>query len=91
MTKLKKLPKYNFWKALGSQAIQNITERIDEGYKKFFKKGWKILDTHVGSASSLIAYEILGFEYVGYEKDKDHFLDSSKRIKEYRQQMQLNF
>ncbi len=38
LTKLKKLQKYSYWKALGSQAIQNITERIDEGYKKFFKK-----------------------------------------------------
>lgn len=38
LTKLKKLPKYSYWKKLGSQAIQNITERIDEGYKKFFKK-----------------------------------------------------
>ena len=38
LTKLKKLLKYSYWKALGSQAIQNITERIDEGYKKFFKK-----------------------------------------------------
>lgn len=38
LTKLKKLEKYKFWKNVGSQAIQNITERIDEGYKKFFKK-----------------------------------------------------
>jgi putative transposase len=38
ITKLKKLEKYKFWSKLGSQAIQNITERIDEGYKKFFKK-----------------------------------------------------
>ena len=35
---LKKLKKYSHWKKLGSQAIQNITERIDEGYQKFFKK-----------------------------------------------------
>jgi len=38
LTKLKKLAKYSYWKKLGSQAIQNITERIDKGYKKFFKK-----------------------------------------------------
>ncbi|MHB8327872.1 MAG: RNA-guided endonuclease InsQ/TnpB family protein [bacterium] len=37
ITKLKKLSKYNYWKDLGSQAIQEITERIDKGYKKFFK------------------------------------------------------
>ena len=36
ITKLKKRDKYNFWKKVPSQAIQNITERIDNGYKKFF-------------------------------------------------------
>jgi putative transposase len=36
ITKLKKLDKYKFWNTVGSQAIQEITERIDKGYKKFF-------------------------------------------------------
>lgn len=35
-TKLKKLPRYAYWKIVPSQAIQDITERIDESYKKFF-------------------------------------------------------
>lgn len=38
LTKLKKQKKYEFWSNLGSQAIQNIAERIDGSYKKFFKK-----------------------------------------------------
>ena len=37
ITRLKKLPKYAHWNNLGSQAIQSIAERIDEGYKKFFR------------------------------------------------------
>ncbi len=37
ITKLKKLDKYKQWTILGSQAIQEITERIDNGYKKFFR------------------------------------------------------
>jgi putative transposase len=37
ITKLKNLYKYRSWNDLGSQAIQEITERIDEGYKKFFR------------------------------------------------------
>jgi putative transposase len=36
LTKLKKLDKYDFWKNVGSQAIQNITERIENGYQLFF-------------------------------------------------------
>ena len=33
---LKKLPKYRWWSQLGSQAIQDIVERIDQGYQRFF-------------------------------------------------------
>ena len=48
----------------------------------YAKKGDKILDTHVGSASSLIACYNLGFDYVGFELDKDYFYAASKRIEE---------
>jgi len=36
MTKLKKRPRFAFWKLLGSQAIQDIADRIDKAYKLFF-------------------------------------------------------
>ena len=35
ITKLKKLPKYAYWGKVGSQAIQDITQRIDKAYKLF--------------------------------------------------------
>jgi len=47
--------------------------------KNYAKQGDKILDTHVGSASSLVVYEEMGFEYVGYELDPDYYHDSTKR------------
>jgi putative transposase len=37
ITKLKQLPKYAWWKQLGSQAIQDIIIRIDKGYQRFFQ------------------------------------------------------
>jgi len=37
LTKLKKKEKYAYWRQVPSQAIQQITERIDEAYKKFFE------------------------------------------------------
>ena len=37
ITTLKKRPKYRWWTQLGSQAIQNIVERIDKGYQRFFQ------------------------------------------------------
>ena len=36
ITKLKKLPKYQHWNQLGSQAIQDVVLRIDKSYKLFF-------------------------------------------------------
>ncbi len=36
LTKLKKRDKYAFWKKVPSQAIQDITVRIENAYKKFF-------------------------------------------------------
>lgn len=46
----------------------------------YAKPGDKILDTHVGSASSLIACHKLGFEYVGFELDTDYFKAASDRL-----------
>ena len=38
ITKLKRKPEYKHWADLNSQTLQNIAERIDFGYQKFFKK-----------------------------------------------------
>jgi len=37
IAKLKKLSKYAAWSHLGSQAIQDIIERIDKNYQRFFQ------------------------------------------------------
>ena len=37
ITKLKKLEKYAHWNLVGSQAIQDIVERIDKAYQLFFR------------------------------------------------------
>ena len=37
LTKLKKLTKFSYLNEIGSQAVQNITERIDRAYKLFFR------------------------------------------------------
>lgn len=48
------------------------------------KKGFKILDTHAGSASSLVACELEEFDYVGYEKSKLYYPSSLERVTEVR-------
>ena len=47
---------------------------------RYAKQGDKILDTHVGSGSSLIACGRLGFEAWGYEIDKEYYDKATERI-----------
>lgn len=53
----------------------------------FAKPGWKILDTHVGSASSLIACHRLGFDAVGFEIDTGYYESARTRLEEEKQQV----
>lgn len=55
----------------------------------YAKPGDKILDTHVGSASSLIACHELGFKYVGFEIDADYYALAKKRLEQETAQMNI--
>ena len=48
--------------------------------KHYAKPGDKILDTHVGSASSLIACRRAGFEYWVFEIDPTYYAEASARL-----------
>ena len=58
---------------------------------KFAEPGDRILDTHVGSGSSLIACERMGFEYVGFEINRTYYRLASNRLKDETQQLTLLF
>lgn len=64
--------------------------------QKYAKKGDKILDTHLGSASIALAIDKankadgMELDFVGIELDKDYFDSAMKRFSEGRQQMFLN-
>lgn len=55
----------------------------------YAKEGDKILDTHLGSGSSRIAAYDLGFDFVGYEIDKDYFDKQEARFQKHIAQGQL--
>lgn len=48
--------------------------------KNYAHKGDKILDTHVGSASSLIACHRAGLEYWGFEIDPVYYKAAKERL-----------
>lgn len=83
------------WKELAPQGTKGA-ERIHPTQKPvglyswilnmYAKPGHKILDTHAGSASSLIACERAGLQYVGFEIDKTYYGLASKRLKKEQEQ-----
>ena len=69
---------------MGSEGKIHPTQKPVKLYKwllsNYAKPGDKILDTHVGSASSLIACYDMNFEYIGFEIDKDYCESATKRL-----------
>ena len=57
--------------------------------KNYAHQGDKILDTHVGSASSLIACHELGFDYIGFELDKEYFNKATERLELVKAQISI--
>ncbi len=54
---------------------------------KFAEKGFRILDTHLGSGSSAIASHYFGCDFVGCEIDEEYFASGEKRIEEETRQI----
>jgi site-specific DNA-methyltransferase (adenine-specific) len=57
--------------------------------KNYASEGDKILDTHLGSGSSRIAADKMGFDFYACELDRDYFEAQEKRFKEYKSQLIL--
>ena len=82
-----------------SRAANNKTNRIHVNQKpvqlydwlliNYAKPGQRILDTHLGSASSAIAAHYFGVDFVGCELDKDYFESAQKRVKYQTRQLRL--
>ena len=56
---------------------------------QYASEGDLILDTHVGSGSSRIACEKGGFNFIGFEIDKDYYEKQEKRFKNHSMQQRL--
>lgn len=89
------------WNGMLQEDMKNKEHRIHPTQKpvalykwilqNYAKEGDKILDTHVGSASSLIACRDMGFDYVGFEIDKEYYDMACKRIEEEFAQLRFSF
>jgi site-specific DNA-methyltransferase (adenine-specific) len=57
--------------------------------QKYAKPNDLILDTHLGSGSSRIAANKGGFNFIGFETDKDYYDKQEKRFKNFTAQQRL--
>jgi site-specific DNA-methyltransferase (adenine-specific) len=55
----------------------------------YAKPGDRIIDTHAGSASCLIACHDMGFEYTGFEIDTGYFEKASERLECVKRQVRI--
>lgn len=58
---------------------------------KYAKQGDKILDTHLGSGSSRIACYNGGYDFWGYEIDKEYFEKQEQRFENHTSQLRIEF
>jgi len=79
LTKLKKLPKYSKWKTLGSQSIQDVTDRIERSYQQFFKKKAKSLPNYKGRYK----YKSFSLKQAGYKLSDNNQIIINKRKYKY--------
>ncbi len=83
LTKLKKLDKYAHWTQLGSQAIQDIAERIDRGYKLFFRNLKAGIKSAPPNFKKRIKYKSFTLKQAGYKILQDNYIRIGKRIYRY--------
>lgn len=90
---IKSLRFYRYrWNGMLQGDMKNKEQRIHPNQKpvklyewlltNYAKPGQRILDTHLGSGSSAIAANNLGFEFVGMELDADYFKAACQRIEQ---------
>jgi len=82
-------PRADYKKPPNIHPTQKPVEIYEWLLTNYAKQGDKILDTHLGSMSSVIAAHNLGFEIVGSELDKDYFDAGVERVKQAMQQVRL--
>ena len=87
------------WNGMLQQNMKNKEERIHPTQKpvalyewilqNYASEGDLILDTHVGSGSIRIACDKGGFNFTGFEIDKDYWEAQEKRFSDYKRQLRL--
>ena len=83
LTKLKKIGKFSYFKEVGSQAIQDITQRIDRAYKLFFRNLKHKIRTAPPSFKKIRKYKSFTLKQAGWKLLKDNAIEINKQKYKY--------
>ena len=72
LTKLKKLPKFNFMCGLNSQAIQDVTDRIDRAFQLFFRNVKKKIRCSPPKFKKIKNYKSFTLKQSGWKFDEEN-------------------
>ncbi len=89
LTKLKKLPKYAEWDSVGSQAIQDIVQRIDRGYRLFFRNQKHGIKSSPPSFKKVKKYKSFTLKQAGYTINPDNSLRIGDRVYRYHKSREI--
>ena len=89
LTKLKKLEKFNWISKIPSQSVQEITQRIDNGYKLFFNNKKKKIKTSPPKFKSCKKYKSFVLKTAGFKLLEDNVILINKRKYRYFKSRQI--
>ncbi|MCH3949524.1 MAG: transposase [Acidaminococcus sp.] len=72
LTKLKKIPRFAYLKEIGSQALQDVTQRIDRGYKLFWENLKRERKTAPPGFRKVRKYKSYTLKQAGWKLDQEH-------------------
>ena len=82
LTRLKKQNRFNFWKELNSQTIQDIAERVSRSYKSFFSNHKRNKRANPPKFCNKKKYHSITYKQTGYKfKDNVLTLQQKYRVK----------
>ena len=83
LTKLKKIGKFSYFKEVGSQAIQDITQRIDRAYKLFFRNLKHKIRTAPPSFKKIRKYKSFTLKQASWKLLKGNIIEINKQKYKY--------
>ena len=91
LTKLKKISRFAYMKKVGSQAVQDITQRIDRAYRLFFKNLKRKIRTAPPSFKKIKKYKSFTLKQAGWKLNElDNSIIIGKRRYRYAKSREID-